>query len=110
MLPQTPEKEKFPQEWKKKDALQKLCMMRYPLTMIMMRLLLLLLMMIKVIKMILLNLAYSALSYPSHCGLYSSSIEVKNNQIKVFVYLAQQRISGIHLKVPINPGVCVLTG
>ena len=26
---QTPEKEKFPQEWKKKDALQKLCMMRY---------------------------------------------------------------------------------
>ena len=30
MLPQTPEKEKFPQEWKKKDALQKLCMMRYP--------------------------------------------------------------------------------
>ena len=29
-FPQTPEKEKFPQEWKKKDALQKLCMMRYP--------------------------------------------------------------------------------
>ena len=29
-LPQVPEKEKFPQEWKKKDALQKLCMMRYP--------------------------------------------------------------------------------
>ena len=26
-----PEKEKFPQEWKKKDALQKLCMMRYPM-------------------------------------------------------------------------------
>ena len=29
--PQAPEKEKFPQEWKKKDALQKLCMMRYPI-------------------------------------------------------------------------------
>ena len=28
---QTPEKEKFPQEWKKKDALQKLCMLRYPI-------------------------------------------------------------------------------
>ena len=107
MLPQTPEKEKFPQEWKKKDALQKLCMMRYPLTMVMMRLLLLLLMMIKVI---LPNLAYSALSYTSHCGLYSSSIEVKTIRKKVFVYLAQQRISGINLKVPINPGACVLTG
>jgi len=25
---EAPEKEKFPQEWKNKDALQKLCMMR----------------------------------------------------------------------------------
>ena len=92
MLPQTPEKEKFPQEWKKKDALQKLCMMRYPLTMIMMRFLLLMLTMIKMIKMILLKLAYFALSYPSHRGLYSSTIEGKNNQRKVFVYLTLQRI------------------
>ena len=30
-FPKVPEKEKFPQEWKKKDALQKLCMMRYPI-------------------------------------------------------------------------------
>ena len=26
---EAPEKEKFPQEWKKKDALQRLCMMRW---------------------------------------------------------------------------------
>ena len=28
MEAEAPEKEKFPQEWKKKDALQRLCMMR----------------------------------------------------------------------------------
>ncbi len=32
MEAEAPEKEKFPQEWKKKDALERLCMMRYLLS------------------------------------------------------------------------------